>query len=59
LNPTGQVPNDWSPHKKTKLMSYKGLPVVNLYNWMNTFAREETRFSESLSQKIVALALVA
>ena len=42
----GQVPKDWSAYKKAKLMAYKGLPVVNLYKWMNIFAGEEPRFYE-------------
>jgi hypothetical protein len=46
LNPKGQVPEDWSPYKKAKLMAYKGLPVVNLYKWMNILTREEPRFSK-------------
>jgi hypothetical protein len=44
LNPTGRVPEDWSPYKKAKLMAYKGLPHINLYNWANILAREEPRF---------------
>ena len=27
-------------------MAYKGLPVVNLYKWMNILAGEEPRFSK-------------
>ena len=46
LNPKGQVPKDWSAYKKAKLMACKGLPVVNLYKWMNILAGEEARFSE-------------
>jgi hypothetical protein len=46
LNPKGQVPEDWSTYKKAKLMAYKGLPVVNLYKWMNILTREEPRFSK-------------
>ncbi|MGO9238473.1 MAG: hypothetical protein ACLP4V_31905 [Methylocella sp.] len=42
----GQVPKDWSAYKKAKLMACKGLPVVNLYKWMNILAREEARFSK-------------
>ena len=34
-------------------MAYKGLPVVNLYKWMNILAGEEPRFSER--QFVVAL----
>jgi hypothetical protein len=46
MNPKGQVPEDWSAHKKAKLMAYKGLPVVNLYKWMNILTREEPRISK-------------
>jgi hypothetical protein len=46
LNPKGQVSEAWSAYKKAKLMAYKGLPVVDLYKWMNILAREERRFNE-------------
>jgi hypothetical protein len=46
LDPKGQVPKDWSAFKKAKLMAYKGLPVINLLNWMSMFCREEHRFYE-------------
>jgi hypothetical protein len=32
MNPKGQVPEDWSAHKKAKLIAYKGMPAINFYN---------------------------
>jgi hypothetical protein len=46
LNPKGQAPKDWSAYKKAKLMAYKGLPLVNLFKWSITLAREEPHFSQ-------------
>jgi len=46
LNPKGQVPEDWSAYKKAKLMAYKGMPLINLFKWSSTLAREEGRFYE-------------
>jgi hypothetical protein len=46
LNPKGQVPEDWSAYKKAKLMAYKGMPLINLFKWSRTLAREEGRFYE-------------
>lgn len=48
MNPKGQVPEDWSAHKKVKLIAYKGMPAINFYNWMNILAREEPRFYERI-----------
>jgi hypothetical protein len=44
VNLDEQMPKDWSAFKKAKLKAYKGLPRINLYHWMRTFSREESRF---------------